>query len=69
MLWLIAQGRKIFWKPSKPCHVNIYWNALSRVLSDEYPSARVSVVFKVFASFYIGQISHQQPKGQAVLKC
>ena len=34
-----------------------------RVLSDEYPYARVSVIFHDFAAFYIGQISHQQQKG------
>ena len=32
------------------------------VLSDEYPSARVSVIFRFFGSFCIGQISHQQHK-------
>ena len=33
-------------------------------LSDEYPFARVSVIFiGFFASFCIGQISHQQHKG------
>ena len=34
-----------------------------RALSDEYPFARVSVIFRIFASFCIGQISHQQLKG------
>ena len=24
-----AQGRKYFWKPSKPCHVSIHWKALA----------------------------------------
>ena len=24
-----AQGRKDFWKPSKPCHVGIHWKALA----------------------------------------
>ena len=32
-------------------------------LSDEYPFARVSVIFRIFASFCIGQISHHQLKG------
>ena len=34
-----------------------------RVFSDEYPFARVSGIFRFFASFCIGQISHQQHKG------
>ena len=34
-----------------------------RVLSDEYPYARVSVIFQVFASFCIAQIRHHQHKG------
>ena len=33
------------------------------VLSDEYPIARVSIIFVFFASFCIGQISNQQHKG------
>ena len=33
------------------------------VLSDEYPYARVSVIFQVFASFCIGQIIYKQHKG------
>ena len=33
------------------------------VLSDEYPRSTVSVIFHFFASFGIGQISHQQHKG------
>ena len=30
---------------------------------NEYPFAMVSVIFQVFASFCIGNISHQQQKG------
>ena len=33
------------------------------VLSDEYPFARVSIIFQDFASFCTDQISHQQHKG------
>ena len=36
-----------FRKPSKPCCVGIHWIALW-VLSDEYPYAGVSVIFKDF---------------------
>ena len=34
-----------------------------RVLSDEYPFAMGSVIFKNFELFCIGQISHHQHKG------
>ena len=34
-----------------------------RVLSDEYPYARDSVILQVFPSFCIGQISQKQHKG------
>ena len=40
-----------------------------RVLSDEYPFARVSVIFHVFfASFCIGQIHSKQHKGLGKLE-
>ena len=42
-----AQGHKYLWKPSKPCHVGIHWKALAEYL-DEYPYARVSVIFQLF---------------------
>ena len=58
------KDKKIFEKTSKACHVGIHWIALT-VYLDEYPYAKVSVVFRFFASFYIGQISLQQ---QAVLR-
>ena len=50
-----STGYKYSYKPSKPCHV---WHSLDssrRALSDEYPCARVSVIFNFFASFCIGQ--------------
>ena len=52
-----AQGHRAFWKPSKPCHVGLHG------IAHKYPYARVSVIFKVFASFCTGQISHQQQNG------
>ena len=57
------QGCKQFLKPSKPCHVGIHLIALA-----EYTqmSARVpgfQSFFRFFASFCIGQISHQHQKG------
>ena len=36
-------------------------------LSDEYPYARVPVIFRLFASFCYGQISHYQHKGYALM--
>ena len=56
-----AQGRKDFWKPFKPCHVDIHIS--SWVLSDEYPCTTVSTFIRFFASLCIGQSSHQQHKG------
>ena len=42
-----VQGHKYFWKTSKPFHVGIHWKALAEY-SDEYPFARVSVIFQDF---------------------
>ena len=58
-----AQGRKYFRKPSKPCHVAIHWKALAEYfhMSTHLPGFRS--FFRFFASFCIGQISHQQHKG------
>ena len=51
-----AQGREDFWKPSKPFHVGIHWLTLA-----EYSQICQGFIhFQVFASFYNGQISHQQ---------
>ena len=60
-----AQGCKDLWKPSKPCHVGIHWTALAHsVLSDEYPCARVLVIFQVFyIIFQRSNYSHPQHKG------
>ena len=44
-----AQGLKDFWKPSKPCD-QYSLDSSRRVLSDEYPFARVSVILQVFYS-------------------
>ena len=54
-----AQGRKYFQKPSKPCHVGIHWKALAEDfhMSTHLPGFRS--FFRFFASFCIGQISHQ----------
>ena len=41
-----AQGRKDFWKPSKPCHVGILWTALT-----EY--SQLSTHMQGFQSFFV----------------
>ena len=58
-----AQKRKNLWKTSKPCHVGTHWKALAEYfhMSTHLPGFRS--FFRFFASFYIGQISHQQHKG------
>ena len=46
-----AHGRKYIWKPSKPCHVGIYWVALAEYskMSTHVPGFRSFFIF--FASF------------------
>ena len=58
-----AQGRKGFGKLSKPYHVGIHWIALAEhsQMSTHVPGFHS--FFSFFASFCIGQISHQQHKG------
>ena len=46
-----------------------YWYSFESsrwVLSDEYPFARVSVIFRILALVCNGPISHQQHKGQGL---
>ena len=59
----LAQGCKDLWKPSKPCHVGTHWIALAEYshMSTHLPGFQS--FFRIFASFCIGQISHQQHKG------
>ena len=49
LLSSITQDSKDFWKTSKPCHVGTHWKALA----DEYPYARVSVIFHVFLHHFV----------------
>ena len=49
-------------KHLNPVMLELIGQLLLSTISDEYPYARVSVIFQVFASFCIGQISHQQHK-------
>ena len=55
-----AHGCKAFCRPPKPCHAGIHWYALA-----EYSQMSTNVLgfqsfLRFFASFYNGQISHQQ---------
>ena len=58
-----TQEHKDFGKTPKPSHVGIHWIALA-----EYSQMRTHVqgfqsFFRFYASFGIGEISHQQHKG------
>ena len=58
-----AQGCKDFWKPSKTCHVGIRQKALTEYSQMSTHMPGLQPFFQVFfASFCIGQISHQQHK-------
>ena len=46
-----AQGRKHFWKPSKPCHVGIHWIAFT-----EY--SQMSTMYQGFSHFLKGFLHH-----------
>ena len=54
---------KDFWKPSEPCHVGIHWKALTEYFQMSTHLPGFQSFFRFFASFRIGQISHQQHKG------
>ena len=58
-----SQGRKDFLKPYKPCHVGIHQKAPTKnsQMSTHVPGFQS--LFRIFASFCIGQISRQQHKG------
>ena len=66
LLILKSTRKENFLKKHINCHVGIHWKALA-----EYSQMRTHVpvfrsFFRFFASFCIGQISHQQHKGQYV---
>ena len=63
------QGRKYFRKPLKPCHVGIHWNALTEYFHMSTHLPGFQSFFRFFASFCIGQISHQQHKGYSTSSC
>ena len=58
-----VQGCKDFYKQSKPCHIGFHWIALTEYsqMSTHFPGFQT--FFSFFASFCIGQISHQQATG------
>ena len=61
-----AQGRKDFWKPSKPCHVDIHWIALAEFSQMSTNMLGFQSFFSFFASFCFGHISHQQHKSWSI---
>ena len=58
-----GQGRNDLRKPSKPCHVGIYWKALTEYsqMSTHMPGFQSFSIF--FASICFGQIIKKQSKG------
>ena len=58
-----AQGCKDFCKTSKPCHAGIHSKALAEYSQINTHVPGFQSFFRFFASFCIGQISHQQHKG------
>ena len=54
------QGCKYFWIPSKPCHVGIHWIALTEYSQMSTHVPGFQSFFRFFATFFIGQTSHQQ---------
>ena len=61
-----AQGLKDFRKTSKPGHVGTHWIALAEYYHMSTHVPGFQSFFRLFASFYIGQISQQRHEG---LKC
>ena len=57
-----AQERKDFYKLPKPCHVGTHWKALAECSQMSTNLSGFRSFFRIFASFCIGQSSHQQHK-------
>ena len=49
-------------KSPKPCHIDIHWIALAEYSQISTNEPEFQLFFRLFASFCIGQISHQQHK-------
>ena len=58
-----AQGRKDFWKPSKPSHVGIHPKALTEYSQMSTHMQSFQSFLRFFTSFCNCQISQQQYKG------
>ena len=58
-----AQGCRLFYKLSKPCHVGIHWIALTECFPISTHVPGFQSFFSFFASFCNGRIIHQQHKG------
>ena len=54
---------KDFWKTSIPCHVHIHWIALAEYSQMSTQMTGCQSFLRFFASFCIGQISHEQQNG------
>ena len=54
-----AHGCKDLWKPSKPCHFGTHWIALTEYSHMSTHMPGFQSFFRFFASFCIGQTSHQ----------
>ena len=63
-----AQGHKTFLKTILTLSCWYLLDSSHHVLSDEYPCAKVPIIFQIFASFCIGQISNQQHKAMIRVK-
>ena len=57
------QECKDFWKPSKPCHVDIHWKALTEYSQMSIHMLGFQSFFFFVASFCTDHINHQQHKG------
>ena len=55
-----AQRLKDFWNPSKPCDVGTHWKALDEYFQMSTHLPGFQSFFRIFASFCIGKIIHQQ---------
>ena len=58
-----TRTQNIFKKPSKPCLAGIHWKALNEYSQMSTHLPRFQAFSGMFASFCIGQSSHQQCKG------
>ena len=60
MLSLLLHKTQRFFKPFKPCHVGIHWIVLTEYSQMSTYMPGFQSFFRFFASFCIGQFSHQR---------